>query len=129
VDFFMGFLPERVASDDVPRKVGALIDWRRVGWKVGKVRSQLGRSGYDLDVMLWVLCPANGILCRIGNWKRLCGCVWISCYFVVRRFLSASRITGRSAVSVVRWCGWGCLRLDTSKKPLIFSVKCDYCSV
>ena len=39
------------------------IDWRRIGWKVGKVRSQLGRSGYDADLMLRVLLP--------GQWHSL----------------------------------------------------------
>jgi len=35
------------------------IDWRHVGWKVGKVRLQLGRSGYDVDLMLRVLLPGQ----------------------------------------------------------------------
>ncbi|MBC6412709.1 MAG: transposase, partial [Hyphomonadaceae bacterium] len=63
MDFFTGLLSERVASDNVLRKVGALIDWRRVGLKVGKVRSQLGRSGYDVDLMLRVL--------LLGQWHSL----------------------------------------------------------
>ncbi|MBC6403814.1 MAG: transposase [Hyphomonadaceae bacterium] len=58
-----GLLLERIASDNVLRKIGALIDWRRVGWKVGKVRSQLGRSGYDVDLTLRVLLP--------GQWHSL----------------------------------------------------------
>ncbi|MBC6404064.1 MAG: hypothetical protein GDA35_10710 [Hyphomonadaceae bacterium] len=63
MDFFMGLLPEHVASDNVLRQVEALIDWRRVGSKLGKVRSQPGRSGYDMDSMLHVVLP--------GRWHSL----------------------------------------------------------
>lgn len=46
---------ERVPEDNVLRKINVLIDWKRVGWKVGKVRSRLGRAGYDVDLMLRVV--------------------------------------------------------------------------
>lgn len=55
MDFFMTLISERVEPDNVLRKVERLIDWRRVGWKVGKVRSRLGRAGYDVDLMVRVL--------------------------------------------------------------------------
>ena len=54
MDFWTQILEERVDVDNVLRKINALIDWKRVGWKVGKVRSQLGRVGYDIDMMLKV---------------------------------------------------------------------------
>lgn len=63
MDFFMQVIGERVPTDNVLRKINALIDWKRVGWKVGKVRSRLGRAGYDVDLMLRVVLP--------GQWHSL----------------------------------------------------------
>ncbi|WP_323779133.1 hypothetical protein [Leisingera sp.] len=39
MDFFMQVIGERVPEDNVLRKINVLIDWKQVGWKVGKVRS------------------------------------------------------------------------------------------
>lgn len=63
MDFFMQVIGERVPEDNVLRKINALIDWKRVGWKVGKVRSRLGRAGYDVDLMLRVV--------LLGQWHSL----------------------------------------------------------
>jgi IS5 family transposase len=63
MDFFMQVISDRVEADNVLRKVSSLIDWKRVGWKVGKVRSKLGRAGYDVDLMVRVM--------LLGQWHSL----------------------------------------------------------
>jgi IS5 family transposase len=63
MDFFMRLISDRVAADNVLRKVSSLIDWKRLGWKVGKVRSKLGRAGYDVDLMVRVM--------LLGQWHSL----------------------------------------------------------
>jgi hypothetical protein len=50
--FFTQVISDRVSGGDVLRKVSSLIDWKRVGWKAGKVRSKLGRAGYGVDLMV-----------------------------------------------------------------------------
>ena len=54
MDFWSQVLNERVPCDCVLRKIDVLIDWKRVAWKVSEVRGRLGRSGYDVDMMLKV---------------------------------------------------------------------------
>ena len=54
MDFWTQVFEERIEADNVLRKINVLIDWKRIGWKVGKVRATLGRAGYDVDLMLKV---------------------------------------------------------------------------
>ena len=63
MDLFMTLVADRVAADNVLRKVDALMDWGRVGWVLGPVRSRLGRSGYDVELMVRVL--------LLGQWHSL----------------------------------------------------------
>ena len=63
MDLFMTLVADRVAADNVLRKVDALVDWGRVGWVLGPVRSKLGRSGYDVELMVRVL--------LLGQWHSL----------------------------------------------------------
>ena len=44
MDLFMTLVADRVAADNVLRKVEALVDWGRLGQVLGPVRSKLGRA-------------------------------------------------------------------------------------
>jgi len=61
-DFFMQ-AADQVGRDNVLLKVNALVDWRAVGRKIGRVRSRLGRTGHDPYLMLRVL--------LLGQWHPL----------------------------------------------------------
>ena len=63
MDLFMTLVADRVAPDNVLRKVDALVDWGRVGRVLGPVRSKLRRSGYDVELMVRVL--------LLGQWHSL----------------------------------------------------------
>jgi len=63
MDLFTKTLSERVAPDNALRKVEAAIDWNRVSRKAGNVRSQHGRSGYDVEMMIRLL--------LLGHWHSL----------------------------------------------------------
>ena len=63
MDLFMTLVADRVAADNVLRKVNALVDWGRVGRVLGPVRSKLGRAGYDVELMVRVL--------LLGQWHSL----------------------------------------------------------
>ncbi len=67
MDLFMALVADRVAADNVLRKVDALVDWGRVGQVLGRVlgpvRSRLGRAGCDVELMVRVL--------LLGQWHSL----------------------------------------------------------
>ena len=63
MDLFMTLVADRVAADNVLRKVDALVDWGRVGQVLGPVRSKLGRAGCDVELMVRVL--------LLGQWHSL----------------------------------------------------------
>ena len=63
MDLFMTLVADRVAADNVLRKADALVDRGRVGRVLGPVRSKLGRSGYDVKLMIRVL--------LLGQWHSL----------------------------------------------------------
>ena len=63
MDLFMTLVADRVAADNVLRKVDALVDWGRLGQVLGPVRSRLGRAGYDVELMIRVL--------LLGQWHSL----------------------------------------------------------
>ena len=63
MDFFMKLADDRVSQDSTLRKVCALIDWQRLAAVLGPVRSRLGRTGYDVDLMIRVL--------LLGQWHSL----------------------------------------------------------
>ena len=58
MDLFMTLVADRVAPDNVLRKVDALVDWGRVGRVLGPVGSKLGRAGYDVELLVRVLLPS-----------------------------------------------------------------------